>query len=187
MRNKNKAKKTLIDVACVASVSVRFRSKEGGTRVKDRAKNGTFFGSHFISRAAKTGLSLFRNQMETLATQAIIDVNPVTSESGRHDAWSSTLRFVYENVYILRRGQDRRQERISFHGTEPGVTGVSPGRRTADILYIGVINIPGYSLWAKDVNYLLIGQVTCERTLPLSDCVLVPLVRPWSGTILLPR
>ena len=69
--------------------------------------------------------------------------------------------------------------------------GASPGRRTADILYIGVINIPGYSLWAEDVNYLLIGQVTCERTLPLSDwlsdCVLMPLVRPWSGTILLPR
>ena len=28
------------DVACVASVSVRFRSKERGTRVKDHAKNG---------------------------------------------------------------------------------------------------------------------------------------------------
>ena len=48
-------------LACVASVSVRFGSKERGTRVKDRAKNG----SHFISRAAKTGLSLLRNQMET--------------------------------------------------------------------------------------------------------------------------
>ena len=29
-----------ITVACVASVSVRFRSKERGKRVKDRAKNG---------------------------------------------------------------------------------------------------------------------------------------------------
>ena len=38
-----------------------------------------------------------------------------------------------------------------------------------------IINIPHY---AEDVNYLLIGQVTCDRTLPLSDCVLVPLVRP---------
>ena len=28
-------------IACVASVFVRFRSKERGTRVKDRAKNGT--------------------------------------------------------------------------------------------------------------------------------------------------
>ena len=28
------------DLACVASVSVRFWSKEVGTRVKDRAKNG---------------------------------------------------------------------------------------------------------------------------------------------------
>ena len=37
-------------VACVASVSVRFRSKERGTRVKDRAKNG----SRFISKAVKT-------------------------------------------------------------------------------------------------------------------------------------
>ena len=37
-------------VACVASVSVRFRSKERGTRVKDRATNG----SRFISRSVKT-------------------------------------------------------------------------------------------------------------------------------------
>ena len=29
-----------------------------------------FFGSRFISHAAKTGLSLLRNQTETLATQA---------------------------------------------------------------------------------------------------------------------
>ena len=81
----------------VAIVSVRFRSKERGTRVKDRAKNDTskraergwgrkegnvplplpplsFFGSHFISRAAKTGLSLLRHQMETLATQATASV-----------------------------------------------------------------------------------------------------------------
>ena len=39
-----------MDVACVASVSVRFRSKERGTRAKNRAKNG----SRFIYRAAKT-------------------------------------------------------------------------------------------------------------------------------------
>ena len=68
-----------ITVACVANVSVRFRSKERGKRVKDRAKNGlskragrgwgrkegnflpspsppplSFFGSCLISRAAKT-------------------------------------------------------------------------------------------------------------------------------------
>ena len=41
------------ELACVASVSVRFRSKERGTRVKDRSKMA-FFGSCFISRAAKT-------------------------------------------------------------------------------------------------------------------------------------
>ena len=39
---------TIRVIACVASVSVRFRSKERGTRVKDRAKNC------FISCAAKT-------------------------------------------------------------------------------------------------------------------------------------
>ena len=45
----------IISIACVASVSVRFRRKERGTRVKDRAKMAqTFFGSRFISRAAKT-------------------------------------------------------------------------------------------------------------------------------------
>ena len=41
---------TLQHVACVASVSVRFRRKERGTRVKDRKKSG----SRFISRAAQT-------------------------------------------------------------------------------------------------------------------------------------
>ena len=67
-------------LACVARVSVWFRSKERGTRVKERAKNGAseragrvgeerketvsflrllfppllFFGSRFISRAVKT-------------------------------------------------------------------------------------------------------------------------------------
>ena len=45
-------------IACIGNVSVRFRSKERGTRVKDRAKNGVL------------GLSLLRNQTETLATQA---------------------------------------------------------------------------------------------------------------------
>ena len=76
---------------------MRFKSKERGTRVKDRAKNDTskraetgwgrkegnvplplpplsFFGSHFISRVAKTGLSLLRHQMETLAKQATASV-----------------------------------------------------------------------------------------------------------------
>ena len=32
--------RTIISIAFVASVSVRFRSKERGTRVKDRPKNG---------------------------------------------------------------------------------------------------------------------------------------------------
>ena len=40
-------------------VSVRFRSKELGTRVKDRAKS--FFGSRFISRAVKTESPLPRS------------------------------------------------------------------------------------------------------------------------------
>ena len=70
-----------LKVACVASVSVRFRNKERGTKVKDRAKMAqvkelggggvgwgrkegkflplllpslSFFGSRFISREAKT-------------------------------------------------------------------------------------------------------------------------------------
>ena len=43
--------------ACVASVSVRFRSKEQGARVKDRVKNGaslSFFRSRSIFGADKT-------------------------------------------------------------------------------------------------------------------------------------
>ena len=43
-------------IACVASVSVRFRSKERGTSVKDHAKNG----SRLISRAIKTETPLPR-------------------------------------------------------------------------------------------------------------------------------
>ena len=65
-------------VACVASVSVLFRNDERGTTVKDRAKNGTLF--HFLAlisfpvrpkpKIPFLGLSLLRNQMEALATQA---------------------------------------------------------------------------------------------------------------------
>ena len=87
-----------LGLACVTSVSVRSMSKERGTRVKDRAKNG---GSkragrgwvsfvplpplplvHFlalVSFLARSkpkipflGLSLLRNQTETLATQASV-------------------------------------------------------------------------------------------------------------------
>ena len=87
-------------LACVVSVSVRFRSKEQGTRVKDRAKNGASkrawkgvgkkgkfpsFSSpsphfHFLAlvsfiarpkpRIPFLGLSLLRNQTDTLATLA---------------------------------------------------------------------------------------------------------------------
>ena len=71
-------------LACVASVSVRFGSKERGTRVKHRAKNGLSKiagrGFHFLAlvsflarpnpRIPFPGLSLLRNQTETLATQA---------------------------------------------------------------------------------------------------------------------
>ena len=70
-------KQIIILIACAASVSVQFWSKERGTRIKDRAKNGaskiagkgwgrkegnfpiplhplSFFGSRSIFRAAKT-------------------------------------------------------------------------------------------------------------------------------------
>ena len=81
-------------VACIASVSVRFTSKERGTRVKDRAKSGArkrsgrrwggketflppspppsfiFWLSFHFSRGQNRSLSLLRNQTETLATQA---------------------------------------------------------------------------------------------------------------------
>ena len=80
-------------VACAASISARFRSKERGTRVKMAQVKVSFFGARFISRAAKAensdflGLSFLRNQTETLATQAISTVN--------HDPFS----------YIVRRNQ----------------------------------------------------------------------------------
>ena len=40
VRDTNSGPGVTVVIACVASVSVRFRSKERGTRVKDRAKNG---------------------------------------------------------------------------------------------------------------------------------------------------
>ena len=45
--------RVLCTIASVASVSVLFRSKERGTRVKDREKNGAFFDSCSISRSVK--------------------------------------------------------------------------------------------------------------------------------------
>ena len=88
------AKHAQSGIAWVASVSVRFRSKKRGTRVKDRAKNGaskkaekrgrflplplpplSFFAFRFTSRAAKTEDPLPRSFFapkpdRTLATQA---------------------------------------------------------------------------------------------------------------------
>ena len=65
-----------MNIACVASVLVLFRSKERGIRVKDRAKS--------IFRAAKTENlfprsfnSLFPNQTETLAAQATVNTNRI--------------------------------------------------------------------------------------------------------------
>ena len=71
----SKTFRTWVPVAYVTSVSVRFRSKERGTRVKDCAKNGASNGSRFISRVVKTGLSLLRNQKEMLAMKARVPVN----------------------------------------------------------------------------------------------------------------
>ena len=104
-------------VACVASVSVLFRSKEQGARVKDRAKNGaskrgggweerkeTFlplplppppfifwlsfrFSSGQNRESRSGGLSLLRNSTETLATQAKLSY--CSNTSFRYEARSS--------------------------------------------------------------------------------------------------
>ena len=78
-------------IACAASVSVRFRRKERGTRVTDRKKSGeskrpgrgvrvrvrVFHFLALVSFLARSkpkvpflSISLLRNQTETLATQA---------------------------------------------------------------------------------------------------------------------
>ena len=74
-------------LACVASVSVRFRRKERGTTVKDREKSGASI-FHFlvlVSFLARSkpkvpflAISLLRNQTETLATQANRALNFLT-------------------------------------------------------------------------------------------------------------
>ena len=74
-------------LACVASVSVRFRRNERGTRVKDREKSGAsiFHFLALVSFLARSkpkvpflGISLLRNQTETLATQANRALNFLT-------------------------------------------------------------------------------------------------------------
>ena len=64
---KDKNVSSLRAIAYVASVSVRFRRKERGTRVKDRVS----FLARPKPRIPFLGLSLLRNQTETLATQAM--------------------------------------------------------------------------------------------------------------------
>ena len=56
-----------------------------------------FFGSRFISRAAKTGLSLLRKQTETLATQVISDV-PLLPEIFR---WNDSTQKAVFHFNIL--------------------------------------------------------------------------------------
>ena len=49
-----------LNIACVASVSVLFRSKERGTRVKDRATNGARKTFHFsLGQNRKSPSSVF--------------------------------------------------------------------------------------------------------------------------------
>ena len=76
--------RVLCTIASVASVSMRFRSNERGTRVKDRAKNGAFFTLvPFLSpskpKIPYLCLSLLRNQMETLVTQAMCTIKGTES------------------------------------------------------------------------------------------------------------
>ena len=65
-------------LACVPSFSMRFRSEERGTRIKDRTKTDASekSGIPFFARPKPKipflGLSLLRNRTDTLATQAII-------------------------------------------------------------------------------------------------------------------
>ena len=81
--NSNGNYQSINQLACVASVSVRFRGKERGTRVKDRAKSGAreslFHFLALVSFLARSkpkvpflGISF---QTETLATQAINQSN----------------------------------------------------------------------------------------------------------------
>ena len=93
MCSNKEGKQVQLQLACVASFTVRFRSKELGTRVKDRAKNGTskrvgkglpfpcpsplfhfLVLSLFLARSKPKipfhGLFLLRNQTETRAAQA---------------------------------------------------------------------------------------------------------------------
>ena len=65
-----------MNIACVAGVS---ESKTARKMAQVKEHFFSFFGFHFISRAAKTGLSLIRNQMETLATQANVNSNLLLS------------------------------------------------------------------------------------------------------------
>ena len=89
-------------VAWVASVSVRFRSNKRGTEVNDHAKNGAKMASpsplfyflalvSFLERSKPRipflGLSLLRNQTETLATQARNQGTSQESETTRMFNW----------------------------------------------------------------------------------------------------
>ena len=81
--------------ACVASVSVRFGSKERGTRVKDRAKNGAFFDSRSISCAVKAEnpvpRSFFAPKLNgTLATQAMCTLKGTHVQNAQTDTIRQT-------------------------------------------------------------------------------------------------
>ena len=89
-------------IACIASVSVRFRSKERGTRVKHHTKNSASNLNHpllpqfhflalvpFLARLKPKipflGLSLLQHQTETLATQATSGSSEtVTGDRGKN-------------------------------------------------------------------------------------------------------
>ena len=90
-------------IACVASVSVGFRRKERGTRVKDREKSGASKRAlvSFLARSKPKvpflGISLLRNQTEMLATQAKMKRNLAPIEIAVVDMTTVHFAWTYPN------------------------------------------------------------------------------------------
>ena len=114
-------------VACVASVSVQFRSKERGTRVKDRAKSGTVFS------CSETKRKRLLRRLECWWFYLVIYYSPYLAEFSSCVQMITYLRlFIHFRTKHLCRSKSKIVVRRNFGGA---VVSISLARCTLSVAH----------------------------------------------------
>ena len=167
---------------------MRFRRKERGTRVKDREKSGAALVSFLARSKPKVsflGISLLRNQTETLATQATrgrklrgkyVDFNLTCSESSLGSAvvvswccgWAQSPNDVIpQTEKTLKNTHTTTQKRTNNSHRKPGNT-----RQSRQLRSLPILGDPGA---VSRVDKMFVVKAYCKiETSPWALTLTVP-------------